>query len=186
MAVPKADDLGRWRAAHAEALRLAQRLRKASAVFRRYAGELKYHPQTGVQGHVGQDLLDATAVLRDTLNAIATITEQWDEEIAWLRSLDAHMPAGDIQRGQAEAREAARLTRAALEIFEQAALHPEPASLDAPYGHGAPRRVHPGAQCTWVAERAEGLAVALSSVTLRMENLVLQYAGPLGDASKSL
>ncbi len=166
------DTVQQWRAAHAEVLRLAQQLRKISTIFRRYAGELKYHPQTGVQGHVGQDLLDAAAALRDTLDAIAAMTERWDEEIAWLRSLDAQMPTGDIQRGQAEAREAGRLTRAALQIFEQAALHPEPASLDAPYGHGAPRRVHPGAQCTWVAERAEGLAVALSSVTLRTENLV--------------
>lgn len=61
---------------------------------------------------------------------------------------------------------------AALDIFTQAALHPEPASLDAPYGHGAPRRVHPGAQCTWVAERAEELAIDLSAVTLRKENLL--------------
>lgn len=177
MAGPKADDLEQWRAAHTEVLRLAQQLRKISAIFRRYAGELKYHPQTGVQGHVGQDLLDAAAALRGTLDAIAAITERWDEEIAWLRSLDAQMPADDLQREQAEAREAARLTRAALQIFGQAALHPEPASLDAPYGHGAPRRVHPGAQCTWVAERAEGLAVALSSVTLRVENLLLVLSG---------
>ncbi len=162
-----------WRAAHAEALRLAQQLRAATAVIRRYAGALKYHPQTGVEGHIGEDLLDAVARVREVLNAIIALTARWDEEIAWLRARDAKMPAKDIQRGHTVAREAARLTGAALEIFEQAVLHPETASLDAPYGHSAPRRVHPGAQCTWVAERAEGLAVELSSVTLRKETLLL-------------
>jgi hypothetical protein len=85
------------------------------------------------------------------------------------------MPIEEIQQGHAAAREAARLTRAAMQIFEQAVLHPETAALDAPYGHSAPRRVHPGAQCTWVAERAEGLATELSSVTLRKETLLLAW-----------
>src|SRR5713226_7965431 len=113
-----------WRAAHAEALRLAQQLRVATVVIRRYAGELKYHPQTGVEGHIGQDLLDAVTSLREVLNAIIALTARWDEEIAWLCARDAKMPAEDLQRGHAAAREAARLTRAALEIFEQAVLHP--------------------------------------------------------------
>lgn len=167
------DALAKWRTAHAEVLTLAQRLRAVAAVFRRYAGELKYHPQVGVEGHIGQDLLDAAADLGGKLNAINAVTSRWDEEISWLRARDAQMPIEDIQRGHAAAREAARLTRAALQIFEQAVLHPETAGLDAPYGHSAPRRVHPGAQCTWVAERAEGLAIELSTVTLRKETLLL-------------
>jgi len=167
-----------WRAAHARALRLAQRLREASVVFRRYAGELKYHPQTGVQGRIGRDLLDAAAVVRDTLSEVDAMTRRWDEEIAWLRSLDPRLPMEDIHQGHAAARDAVRLTRAALDVFAQAALHPETASLDAPYGHGAPRRVHPGAQCTWVAERAEELAVRLSSVALLKENLLLMLRTP--------
>ena len=167
------DGVVQWRAAHGEALRLAQQLRAATAVFRRYAGELKYHPQTGVEGHIGQDLLDAAASVRGILNAISTLTARWDEEIGWLRAHNGQVPLEDLQRGHAAAREAARLTRAALEIFEQAVLHPETAALDAPYGHSAPRRVHPGAQCTWVAERAEGFAIELSSVTLRKETLLL-------------
>jgi hypothetical protein len=167
------DALTKWRAAHAEALILPQRLRATAAVFRRYAGELKYHPQTGVEGHIGHDLLDAAAGLGEALNGLNILTARWDEEISWLRARDPQMPIVDIQRGHAAAREAARLTRAALQIFEQAALHPETARLDAPYGHSAPRRVHPGAQCTWVAERAEGLAIELSTVTLRKETLLL-------------
>jgi len=169
----KNESAERWRELHNEALRLAQRLRSASVVFRRYAGELKYHPQTGIQGRVGPDLHDAALVLRGTLAAIAAVAAGWDEEVGWLRSRDPQAPVDEVQRAHDAAREGVRLARAALDVFEQAALHPEPASLDAPYGHGAPRRVHPGAQCTWVAERAEELAVALSSVTLRKENLLL-------------
>jgi len=169
------DALTKWRAAHAEALTLAQHLRAAVAVFRRYAGELKYHPQSGVEGHIGQDLLDAAARLRELLNALSGLTARWDEETSWLRTCDAQMPIEEIQQGHAAAREAARLTRAAMQVFEQAVLHPETAALDAPYGHSAPRRVHPGAQCTWVAERAEGLATELSSVTLRKETLLLAW-----------
>ena len=151
---------------------MAQRLRATVAVFRRYAGELKYHPQTGVEGHIGQDLLDAAARSRELLTALNALTARWDEETSWLRTRNEQMPIEEIQQGHAAAREAARLTRAALQIFEQAVLYPETAALDAPYGHSAPRRVHPGAQCTWVAERAEGLAIELSSVTLRKETLL--------------
>ncbi len=168
----KSADSGRWRAAHAEALRLASRLREAGTVFRRYAGELRYHPQTGIEGSIGPDLEQAAATMRDAFSAVSTLASRWDEEITWLRRLNPMLPVDDIQRGHASAREAIRLLRAALEIFERVA-RPEGATLDAPYGAGAPRRVHPGAQCTWVAERADGLAREISTVTLRKENLVL-------------
>lgn len=166
------ESFARWRAAHAEALRLAQRLRDALVVFRQYAGELKYHPQTGLQGHIGGDLISTTAAIREMISAVGTIAGRWDEEITWLRSLDAAMPVDAIQRGHATAREAVRLLKATLDVFDRAVLEPESASLDAPYGNGAPRRVHPGAQCTWVAERAEGLARELSNVSLLKENLL--------------
>src|SRR2546426_10062751 len=102
-----------WRAAHARALRLAQRLRDAWVVFRRYAGELKYHPQTGVQGRIGQDLLDAAAVMRDTLSEVDAITRRWDEEIAWVRSLAPRLQMEDIHQSHAAGRGAGGLGRAA-------------------------------------------------------------------------
>ena len=163
----------RWQAVHARTLRLAQRLRDTSIIFRRYSGELKNHPQTGIQGHIGQDLLDAAAAIRNVLDEVEAIARQWNEEIIWLRSQNSRMLMEDVHRGHTAVREAIRLVRTALDVFSRAALHPEHASLDAPYGHGAPRLVHPGAQCTWVAERAEQLAVELSLVTLRKENLLL-------------
>ncbi len=167
------EDFNRWRAAHAEALKLAQGLRAASTVFRRYAGELKYHPQTGLQGRVGADLQSAAAAVRETLTAVTAFAARWDQELTWLRAVDPNVPVEEIQRGHAVAREAMQLLRAALEVFNRTVLEPERASLDAPYGAGAPRRVHPGAQGTWVAERAEGLARELSTVSLRKENLLL-------------
>lgn len=165
-----------WQAAHLDALRHANALLPEAATFRRYAGKLKYHPQTGVQGPIGADLLEAAEALRRHLAALTALAARWDEEITRLRVVDARIPVDDIQRAHAGAREAAGLLRAALEIFDRAVLHPEQAHLDAPYGTSAPRRVHPGAQCTWVAERAEGLARAVSGVTLRKEQLLLNLS----------
>ena len=165
-----------WRGAHLDALRRARALQSAATVFRRHAGNLKYRPQSGVEGAIGADLLDAAAAAREQLAALAALSARWDEEITWLRTVDARIPVDDVQRAHAAAREAVGLLRAALEIFDRAVLHPEHAHLDAPYGTSAPRRVHPGAQCTWVAERAEGLARAVSGVTLRKAQLLLNYA----------
>lgn len=162
-----------WVSAHAEMLRLGERLRADAAIFRRYAGSLKYHPQTGVAEGLGDDLRRAGATIRETLAQITSMTSHWDEEVTWMRSLDPKMPVDDVQRGHAAAREAAHLVRAALDLFERAVAQPEVAPLDAPYGTGAPKRVHPGAQCTWVAERAEALARELGNATLRKQNLLL-------------
>ncbi len=171
-------DLTHWRAAHVEVLRLARVLQSAATVFRRCAGTLRYRPQMGLEVPVGGDLLAAAVATHETLAAVASLAARWDEEITWLRTVDAAIPVDDIQRGHAAAREAATFVRAALDIFDRAVAQPEVASLDAPYGSGAPRRVHPGAQCTWVAERADGLARALSTVTLRKENLLLSVLPP--------
>lgn len=162
-----------WRAAHVEVLRLARALQSAATVFRRYAGTLKYHPQSGVESVIGPDLRSAVEAVREHLAAITALGAHWDEEIIWLRTVDPALPLDDIQRGHAAAREAAGLLRAALEIFDRAIAQPEVARLDAPYGTSAPRRVHPGAQCTWVAERGDALARALIGVTLNKENLLL-------------
>ncbi len=159
--------------AHADVLRLAQRLRADAAVFRRWAGEIRYIPQTGVQTPMDPELRSAADDLRGALDAVAALAARWDEEITWMRSLDRRMPVDDIQRGHAQAREALRLLRAALDLFTRVITAPERTPLDAPYGAGAPKRVHPGAQCTWVAERADTLARELSTVTLHKHNLLL-------------
>ncbi len=167
------EEFNRWRAAHSEALQLAERLCSSARVFRRYAGELKYFPQAERQPEVGGDLREAATSLRNGVTAAMALAARWDQELMWLRSVDPDSPADALQREHARAREAITLLRAALDLFQRAVGEPERASLDAPYGAGAPRRVHPGAQCTWVAERAENLFRELSNLALRKENLLL-------------
>lgn len=179
--MPKTDAAAareRWVSAHVELLRLAQHLRADAAVFRHGAGELRYFPQTGEQTPVDPDLHVAADDLRKVLGAISALAARWDEEITWLRSFDRTVPIDDIQRGHAQTREALRLARAALDVFTAVIANPERLPLDAPYGAGAPRRVHPGAQCTWVAERAETLAREISTVTLRKHNFLLAVRPP--------
>jgi len=173
------ENYGQWRAAHSEALRLAEAFHAWAAVFRRYAGEFEYHPQTGIQGHVGSDLLDAAAKLREGLAAVSALAGRWDQELIWLRSVDPTAPAEALQRDHAAVRAAIGQLRTSLEAFQRVVVDGERASLDAPYGAGAPRSVHPGALCTWVAERAESLARGLANVSLRKENLLLAKAKDL-------
>jgi len=64
-----------------------------------------------------------------------------------------------------------QVTAAALEMLRGILATPDGAALDAPYGSSAPRRHHPGALCTIVAERAEGLATALETVAVLKANV---------------
>ncbi|MDQ7842611.1 MAG: hypothetical protein QN141_00775 [Armatimonadota bacterium] len=176
MTASNADDIARWRAAHAETLRLARALERTAAIFRRCAGELRYHPQTGLSTPLPADLIQAAQAMRETLAAVSAAMARWHEEVTWIRSLDPARTVDEIQQGHAAGWEAARLLKATLEVFDQAVLHPEVAPLDAPYGTGAPKRVHPGAQCTWVAERGDALAREVADVTLRKENLLQALA----------
>jgi len=80
--------------------------------------------------------------------------------------------------------ESIRARHAAIEQTAQAAavavdvlrgLFLSPASstgavLDAPYGHGAPLRHHPGALCAIIAEHVEGLAGALEAAAIIKAN----------------
>jgi hypothetical protein len=67
----------------------------------------------------------------------------------------------------------AQLTAAAITVLRDvlAVTDTDGATIDAPYGRGAPRRQHPGALCTIVAERAETLARALESLAIISANL---------------
>lgn len=174
------EEYERWRASHSEVLHLAEAFGGWARVFRRYAGELKYHPQTGIHGHVGSDLVDAAAKMREAAAAVSALAGRWDQELIWLRSIDPAVPAEELQRAHSASREAITQLRTSLEAFQRVVLEGERASVDAPYGASAPRRVHPGAMCTWVAERAESLARALGNLSLRKENLLLAKASEVG------
>jgi len=64
----------------------------------------------------------------------------------------------------------AQVTSAAISVLRGELSAADGASVDAPYGHGAPRRHHPGALCTIVAERAENLAAALEAAAITKMN----------------
>lgn len=155
--------------AAADAARAA-RLRRAAVVLRGQAGTLKYHPVTGEKPRAGAALVAALEAMAHVLNDLQRDAAQraGDEAAAAARNPDA---APSIRRAFAGLDEHVRLLGAAADVLRGALADGDEATLDAPYGHGAPRRQHPGALCTIVAERAERLAQALEWAAVMVANL---------------
>jgi hypothetical protein len=149
------------------------RLFAAAAVVRRYSGELKYHPTKGLQSPVDSEFLEAIQGLRDSVSRVDGWRSRFSEEEAALGGRAAAAMIEEVRAAHKRIQTLIGLLRAALEILSGALAQPERARLDAPYGLGAPRRVHPGAQATWVGERADGLARELGYVTVLKANLLL-------------
>jgi hypothetical protein len=148
-----------------EANAQVDRLRQAALVVRRFAGELRYHPATGLARRPEPPFEEALRTLHEVLGVVRRLADRFDAEEAALADAE---PAAleEVRTGHRRVRELAGALAAALRVLEAVLAHPERAPLDAPYGLGAPRRPHPGAQATWVAERAESLARELAYVTV--------------------
>ncbi len=144
---------------HAEINREATRLEEAARVIRREAGGLRYHPVTGLARRPGEAFEAALRTLRESVTKVR----------GWMGSMGGER---EQVRGQAEG------LRVALDVLSQTLARPERAPLDAPYGLGAPRRPHPGAQATWAAERAESLARTLARLAVVGENASADPARP--------
>lgn len=151
-------------------MRWARTLREAAGTLRHQAVALKFHPLTGQRPEPAPALLAALQhlerVAHEVLQAELFVT---DADLAALgdgarRTLQAAREAGT--RG-------AQGTAAAIQVLRQVLQGPDGATLDAPYGHGAPRRHHPGALCTIAAQRAEDLAAALETGAVLAANLAL-------------
>jgi hypothetical protein len=130
----------------------AARLHKAAVLVRRHCGSLTYHPMTGARPKPSPVLLGALSEIEEVVR--------------------------DLQRSAAERAvteeavgQATQAVVAALGILRRVLDAGDGASVDAPYGHGAPVRHHPGALCTIVAERVEGLTRALRMVTIARANV---------------
>lgn len=136
---------------HVDINREAARLEHAARLIRREAGGLRYHPVTGLARRPDAEFEAALAILRDSLKKVDGWTRALGPEAEHVRPL-AHQ------------------LQVALDVLAQALARPERGTLDAPYGMGTPRRPHPGAQATWAAERAEGLARALARLAVAGEN----------------
>lgn len=132
----------------------ATRLRQAATLLRRHAGHLTYHPVTARRPQPSPELLAALAEVEVVVRDV--------------------QQAHDLHRDHAAVDRGAQVVLAALEVLRPM-LGPngpagDDATLDAPYGVSAPKRHHPGALCTIVAERVEGLAGALEVAAIAMAN----------------
>jgi len=149
---------------------LARRLRGAAVTLRRLAGTMKYHPVTGARPTPSTALTVGLDVLSHVLNEIDRGAAERAEEEAFLNARGGPM-AREIGAGHESLMQQVQVTAAALEVLRGLLTTPDGAALDAPYGSSAPRRHHPGALCTMVAERAEGLATALEIVAVLKANV---------------
>lgn len=148
-------------------------------VIRRHARGLRYHPVTGQRPQPSPGLSSALEEIEQTVIAIQRAAgERAADEHALAAAAGSAIEA--VRAGHAAVDQGAQLTLAALTVLREWLQHLERASLDAPYGRGAPTRHHPGALATMVAERAEDLALALEVVTITTANL---YRGPQAQAA---
>jgi hypothetical protein len=150
-----------------EAARAAS-LRRAAATLRGQAGTLKFHPATGQKPRASIRLTAALDALTQVLNELQRSAAQRADDAA---AAAATVSAGAVRQAYAEVDQGAQFTAAAIEVLRRVLADGDGATIDAPYGQGAPRRQHPGALCTIVAERAEGLARSLESLAILTANL---------------
>jgi hypothetical protein len=158
-------------AAAVAAVAQAERLRRAAVLIRRRAGGLTYHPMTGARPSPAPALLAALADVDEVVKDVQRGTDGRAREEA------AVSAAGDpraerLRAGHGAVDQAAQAVLAALEVLRGSLSARDRASVDAPYGHSAPVQYHPGALCTMVAERVEGLVQALETVAVERANLV--------------
>ncbi|MDR7475462.1 MAG: hypothetical protein QN175_10705 [Armatimonadota bacterium] len=151
----------------------AVRLEAAAAVVRRHAGGLRYHPHTGITTPPGIEMRQALAYMRESLTRLPVWVEAFAREDS--AGTPSVLPA-EVVEGPPRLVALADALRSALEALEGVLTQPERATLDAPYGLGAPRRPHPGALASWVAERAEALARELAMQAILRANLTLPTA----------
>lgn len=147
----------------------AVRLRAAAAAVRQHASSLVYHPVTRKRPRTPPEALTA---LDDVEAAVAEVqrgTGARDAAVAALRDSDPRGAA--LAQQAAEVDRTAQVVVASIGVLRPLLTGGEDATLDAPYGHGAPRRHHPGALATMVAERAEMLAQALDLTAVLAANI---------------
>lgn len=155
----------------AAAAALARRLREAGRRLRHLSGAVKYNPLTGERPVLSPELDHELTVIEEIVTEIQQgAADRGADESALATYGDA------VTRQVRDAHEAvtreAQAAAAAVAVLRGLLSEPEDARLDAPYGLGAPKRHHPGALCTIVAARAEGLAAALESTAIAKLNLI--------------
>lgn len=150
----------------------AVRLRQAAAVLRRLAGTMKYHPTTGQRQEPSAALTAVLDTFSHVLNEIQRSAAERAEDGSHFEARGEAV-AGQIRAGHESLEQQAQVMAAAIEVLRTVLATQDGTALDAPYGHSAPRRHHPGALCTIVAERGESLALALETVAILKANISL-------------
>lgn len=148
----------------------AQRLLRAAASIRRVSGRLTYHPVSGRRPQHSPELLSALAGVERVIKEIQqTADERSREEVAL--SAAGAAPVEQIRLSHAAIDQGVQVITTTLEVLRATLADAGSATLDAPYGRGAPARHHPGALCTMIAERVERLATALEVAAILKANL---------------
>ena len=155
----------------------ARRLRHTAASLRERAARIKHNPATG---QAPSEVSDMPALLESADRLLRAV-----EKGAGERARD-EAAAGDtgggtgggtgaetVRAGHEAIEQTAQAVAAAVVVLRELLGSPSAAVLDAPYGHGAPLRHHPGALCAIIAERAESLAGALEAAAIIKANAVL-------------
>ena len=147
----------------------ATRLRRAAVILRGQGGTLKYHPATGQKPRAGPELMSALDVVAQVLNDLQrSAAQRADDEAATAKRGTA---VRAVRQAHMDVDQGAQLTGAVIAVLRGVLADSDGATIDAPYGRGAPNRHHPGALCTIVAERVESLAQALESLAIITANM---------------
>ncbi len=144
----------------------ARRLRRTAAALRERAVRIKHNPATG---QAPRDTSDLPSLLEDVDQALRAIQKGADERArdeATAGGTDGGAGAETIRARHAAIEQITQAASVAVAVLRELLLSPGGATLDAPYGHGAPVRHHPGAICSIIAERAESLAGALEAAAI--------------------
>lgn len=155
----------------------ARRLRHTAASLRERAARIKHNPATG---QVPSDVSDLPALLEGADQLLRAVQKGADERARDEAAVGdtrggtgGSIGAETIRARHAAIEQTAQAASVAVAVLRELLLSPGGAALDAPYGHGAPVRHHPGAICAIIAERAESLAGALEAAAIIKANAVL-------------
>ena len=154
----------------AAAFELARQLREASRVIRHWGGELRYHPLTGARPKVPVAFLGALDAVESVTRAIQQGAGERSAAEASIAAVGSSEAAA-VRAGHVSIDERTQTVVAAIDVLRATLRDSGEATVDAPYGSGAPKRHHPGALSTIVAARIEDLVLALESVTVLKANI---------------
>src|SRR3972149_9009175 len=127
-------------------------LRRAAVMLRGQAGTLKYHPATGQKPRAGPELTAALDTMAQVLNDLQRgAAQRADDEAAIAARSGATVRA--VRQAHMDVDQGGQLTGAAIAVLRGVLADTDGATIDAPYGRGAPPRPPPPALAAPLAAR---------------------------------